>query len=345
MTKTPNFPEKLRIKSLVETIQQHPTEVLEVERRLCSIKWFDYRFMSPHDANMLFARTYQEIFRRKFAAEVDSQSVENVSGIHLRTITTNARERSHLVAARQRADEFGIAYPFYIEAAFDFALRRGNKRKKFPRPNQLHGNAASADLFVKYVSARWREHVMDGLARVEHPSYLIENYRKIQAQDDFRRFLLNHVQEASVPLHRAIQIFSYDRKQIPAESFRSISNEEVFERALAIADSDLRDRPAASVTSTSSDSTERWPTCFGMHYTHDPSSKECSSCPQRQGCKKLGDFVLREASKQCGVEDPAGDYNRRMDRKRQQRCRAKRRAQTDDSGSGTRPHIDGKVFS
>ncbi|MCZ7858490.1 hypothetical protein O9X81_17840 [Agrobacterium salinitolerans] len=345
MTETSKSPEQLRLRSLIETIQQHPTEVLQAERQLYGMKWFDYRFMSPHDSNMLFARTYQEIFRRKFAAEVDSQSVENVSGIHLRTIATNARERSHLVAARQRADEFGIAYPFYIEAAFDFALRRGNKRKKFPRPNQLHGNDASADLFVKYVTGRWREHVTAGLARVEHPSYLIENYRKIQAQDDFRRFILKHVQEASMPLHRAIQIFSYDRKQVPAEIFRSIANEEVFERALAIADSYLSDGPVAEVVSTSWGSTERWPTCFGMHYTHDPSSKECSSCPQRQGCKKLGDAVLSEASKQCGVEDPAGDYNRRMDRKRQQRCRAKRRAQTDDSGSGTRPHIDGQVFS
>jgi hypothetical protein len=345
MSKTPKSPDQLRIRSLIETIQQHPTEVLQAERQLYGMKWFDYRFMSPHDANMLFARTYQEIFRRKFAAEVDSQSVENVSGIHLRTIATNARERSHLVAARQRADEFGIAYPVYIEAAFDFALRRGNKRKKFPRPNQLHGNDASADLFAKYVTGRWREHVMAGLARVEHPSYLIENYRKIQAQDDFRRFILKHVQEVSMPLHRAIHIFSYDRKQVPAEIFRSIANEEVFERALAIADSYLSDGPIAEVVSTSWGSTECWPTCFGMHYTHDPSSKECSSCPQRQGCKKLGDVVLSEASKQCGVDDPAGDYDKRMDRKRQQRCRAKRRAQTDDSGSGTRPHIDGQVFS
>ncbi|QBJ15517.1 hypothetical protein EYD00_18935 [Agrobacterium sp. 33MFTa1.1] len=339
MTKTPKSPEQLRVDSLIETIQQHPTDVLEAERRLYSRKWFDYRFMSPHDANMLFARTYQEIFRRKFAAEVDSQSVENVSGIHLRTIATNARERSHLVAARQRADDFGVPYPFYIEVALEFALRRGDKRDKFPRPNQLHGNDKSAPWFAKFLMGRWREYVTAGLARVEHPSYRIENYRGIPAQDDFRRFILEYVKEVSMPLHRAIQLFSYDRKQVPAEIFKSITTEEAFERALAIADSNLSDGPVAEMGSTSLGSTERWPTCFGMHYTHDPSSKECSSCPQRQGCKKLGDFVLSEASRQCGVEDPAGDYKRRMDRKRQQRCRAKKRGREDGSGSITLPHI------
>jgi len=58
MTKTPKSPEQLRIRSLIETIQQHPTDVLEAERRLHSRKWFDYRFMSSEELNRLFTKTY-----------------------------------------------------------------------------------------------------------------------------------------------------------------------------------------------------------------------------------------------------------------------------------------------
>jgi poly-D-alanine transfer protein DltD len=118
MTKTPKSPEQLRVDSLIETIQQHPTDVLEAERRLYSTKWFDYRFMSSEELNRLFTKIYQQVYRRKFAAEVDMQFAKNVSGVHVLTMRKSQRERSQLVIARQRADEFGIPYPVYIEAAF-----------------------------------------------------------------------------------------------------------------------------------------------------------------------------------------------------------------------------------
>jgi len=338
MTKTPKSPEQLRVDSLIETIQQHPTDVLEAERRLYSTKWFDYRFMSSEELNRLFTKTYQQVYRRKFAAEVDMQFAKNVSGVHVLTMRKSQRERSQLVIARQRADEFGLPYPVYIEAAFEFALKRGDNRNRLPRPNQLHGNDKSAPWFRKYVMEKWSEHVAAGLARVEHPSYRIENYRGIPAQDDFRQFVLQYVQDVRMPLHRAIQIFTYDRKQVPADLFRSIATEEIFDRAMAIVENDHKELPVDDIVDVPQLSTNRWPTCFGMHYTLDEFSPECSSCPQMKGCKKLGDHVLREASVRSGIADPAGDYKRRNDRERQQRCRAKKRIQKDDMHSRTLPH-------
>ncbi|MGI6856395.1 hypothetical protein [Mesorhizobium sp. 1B3] len=337
MSETPKSPEHRRIDTLIETVQQHPTDFLKDERRLTAVKWFEYRFLSPRAANRLFMRTYQETFRRKFAQEVDHERASTVNGVSAMAVKRDARQRSQLAAARQRADRLGISYPCYIEAAFDFALRRGDKRKFLPLPSELHGNPRAAPLFAQYVKQRWQEQVSNGLVRVEHPAYLIENYRGMAAQDDFRRFILDHVEQASIPLHRAILKFTYERKQIPAELFKSIVPQERFEQALAIVASDLQHQPIDDASEPRSP-TRLWPTCFGMHYTHEPSSAECSACPQVLGCKKVGDLVLRKAAAQAGVPDPAGDYKRRMDRERQQRCRNRKREEKDAARFSTRPN-------
>lgn len=337
MPKQQKSPEHLRVDSLIETIQQHPVAVLEAERQLTAVKWFEYRFMSPKKANRLFMKCYQKIYSRKYAEEVDVERADSVSGVHVFTMKDNARERSQLVAARQRADRLGIPYLFYIEAAFDFALRRGNNRRRFPRPNQLHGNRASEGLCRQFILTRWREYVANGLFRVEHPIYLIENYRGLPAQDDFRRFVLKYVDEVSMPFHRAIRTFTYERQQVPAELFRFITSDEIFERAMEFVESDLKQIPVEPIALVNSKPSDRMPTCFGMHYTLDPLSSECASCPQIHGCKKLGDLVFSKASAQSGVSDPAADYTRRKDRERQQRCRARKRA-NDNTSASTRPN-------
>lgn len=329
-------PEHSRMVSLIETVQQHPVAVLEAERQLTAVKWFEYRFMSPKKANRLFTECYQKVYSRKFAEEVDVERADSVSGVHFFTMKGNARERSQLVTARQRADRLGIPYPFYIEAAFDFAFRRGDKRRRFPRPNQLHGNRASERLCEQFIIKRWNEYIANGLFRVEHPIYLIENYRGLPAQEDFRRFVVDHVRQTNLPLHRAIQKFTYDRQQVPAECFRTLVSEEVFNNAMEIVESDLQIFPVVTIPHVPLTSTQRWPTCFGMHYALDPSSPECASCPQIHGCKFLGDLVLKEAAAQAGVDDPAGDYKRRMDRERQQRCRANKK-KMNNTGFSTRP--------
>ncbi|OVE88127.1 hypothetical protein B7W89_19660 [Agrobacterium tumefaciens] len=344
MPETSKSPEQIRVESLIKTIQEHPTDVLEAERPLTAIKWFDYRFMSPKEANRLFMKTYQNIYRRKFAEEVDVERAKKVSGVHVLTMKDDARERSQLVAARQRADELGISYPVYIEAAFDFALKRSDKRKTFPRPNQLHGNDKSTPWLTAFIVARWKEQLPSTLASVDHPSYLLENYREIPAQDDFRRFVLNYVKEVNMPLHSAIRTFTYERQQVPAELFKSITTERTFKRAMEIVESDLNHIPVDATVPVHPISTHRWPTCFGMHYTLDPSSSECAACPQMEGCKMLGELILEKASAQAGVADPAGDYKRRNDRERQQRCRANKRNKNDKPGFSTLPHTPEQIF-
>ena len=325
MNKPIKSPEHLRMEANIEAMIQNPVSVLEAERELMTRKWFEYRFLSLKECNRQFLYDYQTIFRRKFAETIDAASAGNVSGARTLTMKNDARERSQLVAARQRADALGAPYSVYIEAAFDFALKRSNERKALPRPNQLLGNDKTSNYVVKYIHTRWDEMLSNRLFKVEHPAYLISSYRNLPAQDDFRKFIIEHVKQTSMPLDRAIRKYTYDLGQIPLEVFEASFPAEMFDRAMQSVKSDLLTFPVENAPASPLETVHLWPSCFGLRYSYDPSSSECSTCPQASNCNKIGQFTFGAACKQAGVDDPAADYNRRLDRERQQRHRAKKR--------------------
>ncbi|WP_421522113.1 hypothetical protein [Ochrobactrum quorumnocens] len=318
-------PEHLRIRANFDAMLQNPVPVLEAERELMTKKWFEYRFLSSKECNRQFLKDYQTIFRRKFAENIDAASAGNVSGANSQTMKDDARERSQLVAARQRADALGTPYNVYIEAAFDFALKRNNERKALPRPNQLLGNDRTSDYVVKHILTRWNEMLSNRLFKVEHPAYLISSYRNLPAQNDFRKFIIEHVKQTSMSLDRAIRKYTYDLCQIPLDVFKESFPAEMFDRAMQSVESDLLTFPVENPTASPLKEMHLWPNCFGLHYTYNPSSSECSSCPQASNCNKISQFTFGAASKHAGVDDPAADYDRRLARERQQRHRTKKR--------------------
>ena len=318
-------PEELRIRANIDAMLQNPVPVLEAERELMTKKWFEYRFLSSRECNRQFLNDYQTIFRRKFAENIDAASAGNVSGANTRTMKDDARERSQLVAARQRADALGTPYNVFIEAGFDFALKRNNERKALPRPNQLLGNDQTSNYVVKYILNRWDEMLSNRLFKVEHPAYLISSYRNLPAQNYFRKFIIEQVKQTSMPLDRAIRKYTYDLGQIPLEVFKESFPEEMFDRAIQSVESDLLIFPVENTDASPVRKVDLLPTCFGLRYTYDPSSSECSLCPIASNCNNVGQLTFGAASKQAGVDDPAADYDRRLARERQQRHRAKKR--------------------
>ena len=319
-------PEARRLEKLIETITSYPLELLEAERPLLNIKWFDYRFLSPEQANKRFFRIYQEVYRRKFRAEIDMERADKVSGVHALTLSTDPRERTQLMAARQRADATGLPYELYVESAFDFLLRRGDHRKRFPRPNQLHGSPASAHLLIAFLKERYRDYLSFGLMKVEHPAYLISHYEGLPSQDDYRRFIFQHVLHEGMAWDRAIRTYVYDRAQVPLEVFKNACPPHNFDQAIASVTADLNRFPIQAQTSSEKHRAQVWPTCFGMHYTIDVSSPECSQCPLMAACQKVANVVLGQAAAITGVADPARDYQRRLTRNRQRKCRLRKAA-------------------
>src|SRR4051794_11921332 len=69
-----------------------PRERLALESTLDRTKWFDYRFMSPMKATVLFATDYQNAFRVKHGTTFSTQEAPKKRGIPLAGILTSSQE-------------------------------------------------------------------------------------------------------------------------------------------------------------------------------------------------------------------------------------------------------------
>jgi hypothetical protein len=106
----------------------------ERERDLYGQKWFDYRFLSPIAATARFYHLYQDVYRWKYAANIDALEAERKTGVSKKA---TRGERTSFWRARQFADELGVTYEVFLEAAFQVCIRRGWNR--LPQMNQLYG--------------------------------------------------------------------------------------------------------------------------------------------------------------------------------------------------------------
>ncbi|MCV3243291.1 hypothetical protein [Mesorhizobium sp. ZC-5] len=311
--------QQLRINSLFEAATSFTSESLTVESDLVSLKWFDYRFMSPLDATKHFLAVYQDVFRRKFRQEVDAAGASSVSGAHRLHFDRDRRERTQMWVARQRADVTGMRYQEYIEAAFDFALQR--KRERFPRPNQLHFPGDANQYWQTFRVNFWNDRLDSGLARVEHPAFRIENYCGLPAQDDYRAFVLNQVKKGASQLRHAMLIYGVTRRQVPLKAFASLVPDDTFQQEIEALKSDLGrlrvEREALAPVTPD----RLWLSCFGLPHAPNRSKPACATCPRFARC----DRVAEKLKSKMGCESPVDDRRRAQarDRKRRQRERDK----------------------
>ncbi|WP_018425762.1 hypothetical protein [Hoeflea sp. 108] len=311
-----------RLESLIFAGQHFTKVSLQRERYLATTKWFDYRFISPWEATRLFAEKYREAFRYHFRANVDIEGADVVRGLALGRLMTDSRERTQAWEARQRADETGMRYEDYINASFNFALRR--QRRCFPRPNQLH-HSNCPTLWRDFRHPLWQEHLTEGLVQVCHVAYSIKTYRGLAAQDDYRRFILDQADSGKRSWRSSMQRYALRYRQLPVELFATRMPPEVYEKELAILESDERafrtePEPMPVVTPV-----DLWPSCFGVPHAPDAASKECATCEMSAQCQRLGEVVLGKLKAATSSLTPFDDRKRRLDRERQRCCRARKK--------------------
>ena len=119
------------------------------ELNLMQTKWFDYRILHPVIATYLFAWEYTKVYQRYYAMTIDYGKSAYVRGFKGGDawLSTNS---GGFVNARQKADELGMPYGFFISNAFDFLYIK--KWKHIPRPCHLY----AADV-IEVVTQRWSE--------------------------------------------------------------------------------------------------------------------------------------------------------------------------------------------
>lgn len=318
-------PIQLRLKSLVDAARLLSSDDLARESELVRTKWFEYRFISPMQATLLFRKAYEEVFKRAFRTYVDVERAGEVVGSSRLAVDTNPRERTQLWKARQRADEVGMRYEEYIELSFDFAMRR--ERKNFPRPNQLHHSGDAHEPWLALRDRVWEEHLRDGIVRVGNvPAYRIENYTGLEAQDAYRHFVVDRVRSVSIPIHRAIQHYSIEMSQVPAEAFNGIVSDEQFEAQKQRAFDDARIDDVAALPIPEHGPEALWPSCFGLPYAADSSKAACSGCPLIGKCQTTAEGILKKVVEQTGSRAPMADRKREQARVRKQRQRMRERS-------------------
>ncbi|TDH35065.1 hypothetical protein E2A64_15230 [Pseudohoeflea suaedae] len=314
---------KKRLEDIAWAAEKIDRKTLALESELVTTKWFDYRFLSPQACTRLFLETYQTVFRRHFAAEVDRDQAKHVFGAHSLSYRNDPRARTQMWMARQRADELGIPYDLYIQASFEFAVKRN--RKRLPQPNQLHHPGSAAELWAKFLDEQFKEHLADGLFTVEHASFRVENYKNLPAQDDYRSFVIRQVKAQSMPPHRAMQRYCCDQRQLPVELFKDVINDEIYEQALTRLEWDNPHFPPPPLPAPHR--TDQWPSCLGIPGAQDDSSSPCSECRLADDCTRLSNAILRQVMNRTGSEDPRADDKRAKARERQRRRRSRLNAE------------------
>jgi hypothetical protein len=178
---------KVRFQEKCEATWKFSKPDRERERDLYGQKWFDYRFLSPIAATARFYHLYQDVYRWKYAANIDALEAERKTGV---SKTPTRGERTSFWRARQFADELGVTYEIFLEAAFQVCNRRGWNR--LPHVNQLYGEKAREAITIA-VKALWADHISSRLTISTLPQYRAEAYSGLEAQIDHRNWVMDQI--------------------------------------------------------------------------------------------------------------------------------------------------------
>jgi hypothetical protein len=113
---------QVRVSQILCTSAMLARKDLRIERDLNRQKWFDYRFMSPIEATLQFRKLFQEVYRRKYSINIDSEEAERKTGVAKKL---SRADLTSFWRARQFADGLGVTYEVFLEAAFQALIRRG----------------------------------------------------------------------------------------------------------------------------------------------------------------------------------------------------------------------------
>ncbi|SEE05654.1 hypothetical protein SAMN05444161_4738 [Rhizobiales bacterium GAS191] len=302
-----------RLRLMLKAVSKIDSARLADERELAAIKWFDYRFMSPVEATVVFSQDYQKAFKAAWRASRDRDEAEKKIGIASNDVFHSGRELNSFWRCRQVVDELGMPYQFFIAAALEASLRIA--RRQLPRPNQLYKGS-----FVARAVEKWNEWQADGtITYSKLPQYREESFRASPHQLMHRDWVVSAVRKRKHPAYslstlvfqervlsqeRAVQEFGPDvvaKAKAYAEGYTPVPHE-------MLSDYDLH------------------PSCFAVPHAFNGASPSCSSCAVADLCKLQGRNIMDSIERKFGSVDPVLARKREQGSERQRRFRAKNKA-------------------
>lgn len=261
----------------------HPKDWKD-ESQLMMKRWFDYRFMSPLEATMLFGQHYIAGLRRYVTRNIDIGLAEAVSGTKSGVPETRASWFTALWRARARTDEIFVPYDLLVDFSFDFAS--GRKRYWTMLPSQLHASKKNREAWWPL----FRERV-NGLLPIrmksvgDIPHYRMENYLLLPPQLHFRELMISEIGHEHRPLADQIADSVFIKRHLTLEQGLALAPSgadlgELTERAKTSAD----DRAWETKPVVKLDQADLLPSCFGIAETIDGTREPCDSCPLVANC-------------------------------------------------------------
>jgi hypothetical protein len=295
---------KARFESLINVANLIPMADLEIESRLMTTKWFEYRFLTPIAATIEFGKQFKEAFRNYIRRNVDLDLAANVSGVSVVVPKVACREFTQLFLARQRADEFGMPYEAYLEFCFHFAERR--KRKWALRPNQLHPGPdameAWTDRLLQFHDDEMQEYHLDYMRVPDQ--YRVEAFCDLPAQLALRETLRSYVSKSTKHWDDLAGKWGIQERVLPLSDFDDLSKHLTPAEVDAELKSAERSRRASIAPLAPPTVSDLWQSCHGVPGARHEATEPCSKCPQSASCAGMTSLVQRALVERYGSVSP-----------------------------------------
>lgn len=166
--------------------------MLKLETSMMQTKWFDYRSQHPSHLGYLWAFYYREAYKR-FLTTYRTEKGIYMNGIVGKDVFASVKEKINPASkavwrARQKADQIGIPYDFYIRAVMNHAESTSWARP--PRPQHFY-----SDDMVAVVVDAWKVKLTTQIITAEQDRFLAEHFEGNFDQRDYQSWLVASIKK------------------------------------------------------------------------------------------------------------------------------------------------------
>ncbi|MPQ56324.1 hypothetical protein [Duganella sp. FT27W] len=184
-------------------------KLLGLDTALYEKKWFDYRNMHPTMATYLFAHHFNRAYG-DFMGECFDHKKRFMAAFKGKDVMA-AREVKSFWKLRQKVDDMGMRYDFFMREAMAWCAGRGWKQP--PRPAHL----ATQDEVLLHVSNMWELEKRAKIQWAVSARFKVQNYVGAPDQLAYEQYLISAIASRAHPkfsLHAALH--QYEALRIEA---------------------------------------------------------------------------------------------------------------------------------
>lgn len=202
----------------VLAIQHIDRRVLTLEAGLYEKKWFDYRPLHPVQATYLMTHHYNRAFGDFIGIALDTKR-RFTAAFKGKDIMAH-REKLSFWKLRQKIDELGMRYEFFLREAMKWHLARGWGRGSLnpPRPCHLTGN----DEMILDICNAWSAECKAKIQYAKAPTFSVSTFTGSAGQLAYEAHLIGQIAQRRNPmyaLHAALYIFDALRVEVAIRHF------------------------------------------------------------------------------------------------------------------------------